>query len=68
MTISEILDLYKDTAFLPYGMTELLLEREAELVRGSNEVPAPSPLSNKEGVALRANDVRPQGTRDGSAL
>lgn len=25
MTISEILDLYKDTAFLPYGMTELLL-------------------------------------------
>lgn len=41
MNIQEILDLYDKTAFLPFGMAELLLEREAELVKGK-EVPAPS--------------------------
>ena len=48
MNIQEILDLYDKTAFLPFGMAELLLEREAELVQTSKEVPAPSCKEREE--------------------
>ena len=71
MTVNEILELYKETAFLPFGMQELLLEREAELMRACNEPFSLSagamhcaPTKTNNYLALEKN----QGTRDGSAL
>jgi len=59
MNIQEILDLYDKTAFLPFGMAELLLEREAELVtrQGKGVLPY-APTKNTDAGETIQQDVR----------